>query len=123
MGVVQHSLGDDWLELLQEDLLAVPAAAPCLQYHLVDLLTTSVAKTRGTRAETQTVDLALLPTCHLTQPEPGGPAQCQQEPNPPTHSTGTTSPFQSESTTMTPRNSPVNAMRFTVYKTLLSPVN
>lgn len=43
--VVQHSPGDDWLQLLQADLLAVPVAAPCFQCHLVNLLATGVAKT------------------------------------------------------------------------------
>lgn len=43
--VVQHGPGDDGLQLLQFDLLSVPAAVPCLQGHLVDLLATSVAKT------------------------------------------------------------------------------
>lgn len=45
--VVQQSLGDDGLQLLQVDLLTVPAAAPRLQGHLVDLLATSVAETMG----------------------------------------------------------------------------
>lgn len=45
--VVQYGSGDGWLQLLQADLLTVPAAAPCLQGHLVDLFTTSVAKIMG----------------------------------------------------------------------------
>lgn len=45
--VVQHSLGDDRPQLLQADLFTFPAAAPRLQYHLVDLLATGVTKTMG----------------------------------------------------------------------------
>ena len=66
--VVQHSLGNDQLQLLQADLLPIPVAAPRLQCHLVDLLTASVAETHGgTQAMAQTVvagqDLAL--TSHV----------------------------------------------------------
>lgn len=50
--VVQHSSGDCWLQLLQADFFPVPAAAPCLQGYLVDLLATSVAKITSTQAET-----------------------------------------------------------------------
>lgn len=51
--VVQHSSGDCWLQLLQANFFPVPAAAPCLQGYLVDLLTTSVAKITSTQAETR----------------------------------------------------------------------